>query len=917
MTHPTSRIAAMFALICTAGSVSAADLTSEGRQAVADIQQWASQPSIGPNGRALPLAHSWNAAAFGGAYNVELIQRGHRILPSLVDPKSFAMFVELMNSESKARQAAQRFEEDWKPLLQFARAHGLPLAMPGHNWAQTIITYENRRERGGLATFSPEQSARMLKDGESTKYIDPFGPIERWREWGTFWMGNDLMKQIQQLHPDPPLVLLLDNHEGPRLRSGKELDDSLDRFVAKFGEGPHDLAFRERVLREGYDERYRAMFDAAREAMTSDAWKNNTRFSAYNLLWDTGHIGYGNRPNFIDPNSDYARTWPHPEPYGGAASEVYDNDWEPGKQDVRLYSMQTEAMSYHSVMHRILERDPNFIFSLITWDGAGVGNTDRGSRREVGKAYRYATDGQQWDIARYHGWAQFCLWMARPRTFMEFRWSYREPTERNAFSEATWMAVVDAVDRVWADDRLKEYWRHGEVVPNREQDPWWSLSDDHPQWLRKIDRWFLLTCDANPPRDQWERSTELNVWAMALRLGEASKQRWLIYAHAPKRAEADVTVTLPGFGDVMLPHVSRSGSFFEVKQADRSVTTLIQGGPAQIEVTAPAKFVAAGKPIGFTAELTCPPDAAITGYEWRLPGGEIIAQRELAPITHTFTEPGEHIITVAARTQTGKDVIGQTVVWTGEAGDDAMLYDLSLDEPLQWRGPWKAAGDDLDRIMSYRHLPNRGSLPMPVVSGGTFVDDPERGGVLELTGDVEQAIWLQIRRATIRQREGHPSRTISMWFKADDVLKRQVLFAEGSEDGGFNIYLEAGQVHGGAWAMDGVTWPGEWLHAKVKADQWHHVTLVLDNATDRLVDGKLKLYVDGKRIGAAPGRLVPRPFGPPRVGTGALNGETRTRFYQPPVDLMGDDNDDSEASPFVGRIDDFRYANTAIDPASQ
>ena len=883
---------------------------------IADIRAWASQPSWGPKGRPLPLAHSWNSTAFGGAYSVEMIRKGHHVLPTMNDPMSTAMFVELLKSQSQTERADKRMREHWKPVLDYCNQHKLPLAMPGPNWGPAVLKYEQRRERGGLAEFSPEQSAAMLVEGKSTRFLDPFGPIERWRESGAFWMGNHLIKQFQTLCPDPPMVLMLDNHEGPMVRGPEHLDPAPDRFVALYGKGPHDEAFKARAIRKGYHERYEALFKAARQALSAPGWRENIRFSGYNLLWDTGHIGFKGRPKFHDPDSERAKTWPHLDPYDGAACEVYDNDWEPGKQDIRPYSMQTEAMSYLSVQDRVFARRPNAILSLISWDGGGVGNTWRGARREVGKAYRYVTDGQQWDFARYQGWVQFCLWMGRPRTFMEFRWMGPDPYTRDVFSEASWMAVVEAVDRVWDNDVLADYWRFGRTVPNHEQQPWWELSKEgHPEWMQKIDRWFLLTCDANLPRAQWTDRSDLKVWAMALERGDKPDRRWLLYAHAPMAAVAGASVALPGYGPVKLPCIPRSGSFFEIREKGRTLTTLHQAGPAQIAVRSPGRYVQMDRPVRLRAEVTCPPAEPITDFVWRLGDGRKVEQKALAPVEHAFG-PGEHLVTVTGRTSNGKDVTGQTVLWTGTPPEEALLYDLSLDDAFAWRGPWKAVGEDGRTMMTYRRLPNRGSLPDPVISGGRFVDDPRRGRVLALNGNNEEAVWLAIRRVTTRQQRGHPNRTVSLWFRTDDVTARQVLFAEGNEDGGFNIYLSEGNVYAGAWAPKQAGWAGEWTSAPVEAGRWHHVALVLDHATDEVTDGVLKLILDGKLVASGPARRVPRPFGPPRLGTGALNGVPRTRFHDTPAELPRRKELSYTVKPFVGRIDAFRYAN-AVLPSKQ
>ena len=63
------------------------------------------------------------------------------------------------------------------------------------------------------------------------------------------------------------------------------------------------------------------------------------------------------------------------------------------------------------------------------------------------------------------------------------------------------MAIVRAVDRVHNDPLLREFWRRGELVPNRaRKHPYRS---GIPETYSASDRWFLLDADANPPNDPW------------------------------------------------------------------------------------------------------------------------------------------------------------------------------------------------------------------------------------------------------------------------------------------------------------------------------------------------------------------------------------------------------------------------------
>ena len=152
------------------------------------------------------------------------------------------------------------------------------------------------------------------------------------------------MLEIQKIYPDPPLVIFLDNNEAGKV--GK-VDPKSDRFLAKYGAGPHDEEFLKKVSVEGYDERYRAMFDAARAACVSPTWSKNLRFVAYNSL----------KP-----------------PHDGGMPEYYDNDWQPTKTDFGAAGLQSDAMGMFLGQTKVVNENPSFLWSSIFWDGEWMGN---------------------------------------------------------------------------------------------------------------------------------------------------------------------------------------------------------------------------------------------------------------------------------------------------------------------------------------------------------------------------------------------------------------------------------------------------------------------------------------------------------------------------------------------------------------
>lgn len=877
----------------------------------AEISAWASLPADGPAGRPLPVAGSWMAEKmYGPAASVELIKQGHHMLITFLDPVHLARW-EMAAEEGTPERVEEKFEQYYRPALEYAAKHHLPIAMRGWNWADQVAGIQDRREEFANEEIPPAEDVNMLLEGRAGRLVDPFGPIDQWREYGRIWFGTQLMRLIQEVYPDPPMVVYLNNNEGPQVRNAGQVPDDYPRFVEIHGTGPHSKHEKEVAIRESYQKRYAAMFEAARESLVEPAWKKNVRFVAYNNLWGTAYIGDGNRPSqgiWYEPDEGWLQ-W---RMYDGGMPELYDNDWQPGKTDHTPNGMQAEAMNYQSAQPRIFQRAPDYYWSTIIWEGGRAGNVFRG-RRNTSKPYQYITRGQQWGFDRYEGWAQFCLWTTRPRSMREFRWP---PEDEHAYQEGTWRMLIRTVDRPWDNETLRDFWRFGKLVINPDQSHPFSPEGDQPQWLHELDRWGVLTCDANPPRDQWDHRTTLRVFALALVRGEAPRRRWLIYAHAPRGAVADATVELPGYGGVKLEAVPLSGSFFVANEADRSGKTLLAGGPAEIALDAGARRVAPGQSVRFDAAVTMPPGRPITGYTWLINGEPMASRDELAPWEHRFDEPGEYMVAVKAELKGAEDLVDQAPVFVGEAPDEAVVYDLSLDRPFAWEGPWNDSGAPEHKLVTYRHLPNGGIVPAPAVTGGRFVQDDQRGGVLQLEGGLD-AIWLIRNKHTVMDREGQANKTISLWFRPDATEGRQVLYAQGFHAAGLNIYLDGDTLYAGGWApaegMDatgwypvwGRNWKGDWIsHEGIQAGQWRHVALVIEGATDTVQADKMHLYVDGQWVGNAPAARIPRQYIVPRVGRAHINGKLLTLFH----------DGGKEAQPFRGRIDDFRLVNAAETP---
>lgn len=122
----------------------------------------------------------------------------------------------------------------------------------------------------------------ITPEGTVIPKLSPFGPLETWRDPAGEYVDTPGMKKLQQMYPNPPLILFVSNNEAPDLRWHQvELSK---RYLEKYGKGGSDM-FKRQVVARGWMERYPVMFQSMREALISDAWKKNVG------LWATVRLG--------------------------------------------------------------------------------------------------------------------------------------------------------------------------------------------------------------------------------------------------------------------------------------------------------------------------------------------------------------------------------------------------------------------------------------------------------------------------------------------------------------------------------------------------------------------------------------------------------------------------------------------------
>lgn len=182
----------------------------------------------------------------------------------------------------------------------------------------------------------------------------------------------------------------------------------------------------------------------------------------------------------------------------------------------------------------------------------------------------------------------------------------------------------------------------------------------------------------------------------------------------------------------------------------------------------------------------------------------------------------------------------------------------------------------------------------------------ELDGVIDFDGSNGIAIAPSPDIDTLRQAE----RSVMVKFKAEDTSQRQVIYEEGGDLRGLNIYLDQGKLYVGGWNRPESEsgWQGTFLatkgNAKILTDQWHEVVLTLNSQPDQQVQpNAFKAYLDGQLIGEGEGSQL-WAHGGGGIGIGKVN--RATRFH----DGKSSANTDYG---FKGSVEELQVLNRSLD----
>lgn len=143
-------------------------------------------------------------------------------------------------------------------------------------------------------------------------------------------------------------------------------------------------------------------------------------------------------------------------------------------------------------------------------------------------------------------------------------------------------------------------------------------------------------------------------------------------------------------------------------------------------------------------------------------------------------------------------------------------------------------------------------------------------------------------------------RTTELWFNADALTGRQILYEEGGTGNGLSVYLNGSTLYASAWTS---TWSNSLVVSTgVSTGTRYHVGVTLDAVGSR----QLELYLDGVSVGTATKTDSTQWRGHGDDGAiGALNGGTK--FH--------DGNASGGGYNFDGAIDEVVLYNSALAAA--
>lgn len=318
---------ARFLVVCclaliAAGAERSSDLARETAQRIRTAAT--TRNNDAEAGHPLPLASSWFTGAYTWyraqwglvaetmtpAVQLRYVEAGHYVLPSVMfPPGNFSV--------SEHNRTAIYYSE---PFAAF-RELGMPISVVGTQWESVL---------------SSQQEYTSLPLDENPNCFNESGHLQSWclspvgggcpalwEEVGRKTMTSETAAKLQELFPEPPLVLFVSNNEMGKLSFSDANTDP--RFVALYGNNTTADA-RRQIFGDAWIQRYQAMINAMRGNITSPAWHDNSVFVGYSAFGGAFAFRWGGWTQYSLHTPGRFSPWPFC--WDGATPSYYINDWD-------------------------------------------------------------------------------------------------------------------------------------------------------------------------------------------------------------------------------------------------------------------------------------------------------------------------------------------------------------------------------------------------------------------------------------------------------------------------------------------------------------------------------------------------------------------------------------------------------------
>jgi len=183
--------------------------------------------------------------------------------------------------------------------------------------------------------------------------------------------------------------------------------------------------------------------------------------------------------------------------------------------------------------------------------------------------------------------------------------------------------------------------------------------------------------------------------------------------------------------------------------------------------------------------------------------------------------------------------------------------------------------------------------------GASWTSNSAKNYALEFGGTSD---YVSIDDAADLNTSTYGRRTIMLWFKADTTTGRQVIWEEGGDTDGLNIYIDSGNLYSGIWS-DTYSYAGNWISTAISSNTWYHLALIVNNGTMFPQGDKLKGYLNGTEFASGTGiSLAPHPE---NIGMAKVREDTK--FH--------DGTFSGDGYNFDGNLDEVKIYNAILTPA--